>query len=49
MKLNLVSGGQLDGGKFNQRRDKMDKHRDQKGVLTVRYSRFMDNVSEERK
>jgi hypothetical protein len=30
VKLNLVSGGQLDDGKLCQRRDKMDKHRDQK-------------------
>jgi hypothetical protein len=30
VKLNLTSGGQLDEGKFGQRFDKMDKHRDQK-------------------
>jgi hypothetical protein len=44
VKLNLVSRGRLDEGELCQRRDKMDKHRDKKGVWAVRYSGFMDNV-----
>jgi hypothetical protein len=36
VKLNLVSGGHLDEGKLCQRHDKMDKHRDQKGLWTCK-------------
>jgi hypothetical protein len=49
VKLNLVSTGRLDEGEVCQRHDKMDKQRDKKGVCTVRYLGFMDNVIDERK
>jgi hypothetical protein len=36
MKLNLVLGAHLDEGKLYQRHEKMDKHRDLKGLWTCK-------------